>query len=151
MWIKEEFNLDASVTATISKLAHSVYNVLFNGNNPANYKPEKVMEKLHSLIYCWNLNNKKIRLNLAKLLVCIFIDLRFSIFLKENSIDDVAKDARIIKLHKLLRKNKGKKLKGKKMMKILGIEYEEVIRYFEANFLANDYKNHREFWQLIPD
>jgi hypothetical protein len=151
MWIKEEFNLDATATVAISKPAHSVYNVLFNGNNPANYKPEKVMEKLHTLIYCWNLNNKKIVLNLAKLLVCIFIDQRFSIILKENSIDYITKDARIIKLHKLLRKNKGKKLKGKKMMKILGLEYEEIIRYFEDNFLTNNYKNHREFWRLIPD
>lgn len=146
-WIRKTYNINATATRKISKPIHSIYNILFNGENPSNYKPKNVMKKLHKFIYEWDLNDRKKRLAVSKLLVCIFIDLRFQKNLGEENLDLLTEDLRIKNLHKLLRSRKT--VRGKQIMKTLKIEYWEVEKYFRNNFILGG--NNQEFWDLIPD
>lgn len=146
-WIKNTYKIDATATRKISKPLHSAYNPLFNGENPAHYKPRNVMEKLHKYIYRWKLNDRKKRLAVSKLLVCIFIDLRFQKNLSEETISQITEDLRIKKLHKLLRSRKV--IKGKQILKVLRMEYWEIQKYFQENLILTD--DAKEFWNLIPD
>lgn len=146
-WIKNTYKIDATVTRKISKPIHSIYNILFNGDAPSNYKPKNVMRKLHKFIYEWDLNDRKKRLAVSKLLVCIFIDLRFQKNLNEETLELIIEDLRIKKLHNLLMSRKI--VKGKQLMKALKLEYREIENYFRNNFILKG--NNQEFWDLIPD
>ncbi len=146
-WIKKSYTIDATITRRISKPIHSIYNILFNGDSPSNYKPKNVMKKLHKFIYEWDLNDRKKRLAVSKFLVCIFIDLRFQKNLGEESLDLIIEDFRIKNLHNLLRSRKI--VKGKRIMKALRLEYWEVEKYFRNNFILGG--SNQKFWDLIPD
>lgn len=148
-WIKNSYKIDATVTRKISKPIHSIYNILFNGDAPSNYKPKNVMRKLHKFIYEWNLNDRKKRLAVAKLLVCIFIDLRFPMVLNEEVIDYITKDRRIKKLHKILESKNNQNMKGRKIMKTLKLPYFEIENYFQKNLIFTDYC--WDLWDLVPE